>query len=678
MDAKKIISKMTLQEKIAMLIGDLNWGLAIGGCERLGLNGAVCTDGPLGVRDDVKQNCTAFPCGTAMAATWNKELIEKMGAGIANDCIKHDKDILLGPGVNIKRTPLCGRNFEYFSEDPVLSGKIAAAYIRGVQSKGVGTCIKHFAANNQEIYRGTASADVDERTLRDIYLKPFKIAVKEANPTSIMLSYNRVNGLYNVENPYLLKTVLREDWNYDGVALSDWYAVKNPVTSFLNGLNLQMPYQGDDAHNRIEEAVKQGIIKETEIEETIYPLVKFLSQRKKADISYDRDAQHEIAKETAQEGIVLLKNENATLPITGEKYKNIVVIGGFAENHVYYGYGSAQVCPNEAYIDSPIEKIKANLDGKVNITYIKGYEPTMSSENTVYDWRPELSVEAGAQVIKDADLVVMFMGHPIGTESEESDLPSPYIHHYYNAYITRVLSLNKNLAVVLQTGTAIVPHSWNDIVPCVVQMWMAGEAGGEAIADVLCGKVSPSGKLPETFARKPRSDFDYPGTERLIKYDEKWAVGYRYYDLHTEDIAYPFGHGLSYTDFKYSDFKVNADGDNLIFSFAIKNTGSFPAKETAQIYFSKNDSFISRPKKELLDFYKTKNLQCGETEKIELTIPVTALEYFNCNLRKSIVESGVYTFYLASSSADIRLECTYTYDETHGYTMHTKAFTAVG
>lgn len=675
--ADGLIRQMTTEEKLHMVGGETSMGMP--GCERLGLSGADCADGPLGLRIEKEpdKNCTAFPCGGAVASTWNKALAEEMGERIANDCIKYDKAMILGPGVNLKRTPLCGRNFEYLSEDPVLAGKIAAAYIRGVERQGVGACIKHFVANNQEIYRGTASVEIDERTLRDLYLKVFQIALEEGHPSAVMLSYNRVNGICNIESRYLMREVMRDVFGYDGITLSDWYATKDPVISLKNGLGLQMPYQAD-RQDKLSAAFADGRITEEEIDAAIRPTVAFLCGREPKDIAYDRDRQHETARQVAAEGIVLLKNENAALPITPEKYKKIAVIGGYAKTPVYYGYGSARVYPRGDYVDVPVDEIRRALDGKVEVNYIEGYSAGPSPEESIFDWRPDFKPGHGGDEIRGADLVVMFLGQPFGTETEDADLDTPYLFHYYNSYIQRVQNLNPNIVIVLQSGTVPIPHAWNGQVPAVVQMWMAGEAGGSAIADVLCGKVSPSGKLSETVAKRPRTDLDYPGDGMTIRYDEKWAIGYRYYDTHPDEVAYPFGYGLSYTTFAYRDFAVERVDDRLQFTFTVENTGPVSGKEAAQIYFAKPESYIARPKKELLDFAKTRTLAPGESETLTLEVPVGRLCYFNVGLHADTVESGRYVFLLAASAADIRLTADLVLEDTGEISMGKESYTAVG
>lgn len=675
--ADEILRQMTIEEKVEMFGGVSNLGLP--SCERVGIRAQECADGPLGLRMEKQpeKNCTAFPCGGAIAATWNTTLVEEMGECIANDCIKYDKAMILGPGVNLKRTLVCGRNFEYFSEDPVLAGRIAAAYIRGVERQGVSTCIKHFAANNQEVYRGTASVDIDERTLRDLYLKVFQIAIEESDPTALMLAGNRINGIYNVESRYLMRDVVRDAWGFNGIEMSDWYITKDAIISLKNGLNLAMPKQ-PELKAALRQALADERITEAELDEAIRPTIAFLYGREPKNITYDRNHQHEVAKRVATEGIVLLKNENALLPITPKKYKKIAVVGGYAKDPVYYGYGSARVYTRKDYVDVPIDKIEQILDGKVKVSYVEGYNPNLSSEASIFDWRPDFIAPDSDNVIKEADLVVMFLGHPFGAETEDTDLDSPYLYHYYSSFIQRVQNINKNIVIVLQTGTTVIPHVWNDQVSAVVQMWMAGEAGGSAIADVLCGKVSPSGKLSETMAKKMRTDLDYPGNGWVIRYNERWAIGYRYYDEHPFEVAYPFGHGLSYTTFAYRNFVVEQVDDQLRFTFTIKNTGGVSGKEAAQIYFAKPESYIDRPQKELLTFAKTRLLAPGESEKLTVDVPVNRLSYFNVGLHKEVVESGHYHFLLGASATDIRQIVGYEQEDTGDISMGRESFITLG
>ena len=666
---------MTLDEKIALVGGSAS--MLSADCERLGIPKIRFADGPLGVRIEqgYEENCTGLPCATAMASTWNKELLRDVGEVIANDCIKNNRDVILGPAVNIKRTPLCGRNFEYFSEDPVLSGKLAAEYIKGVESKGVGTCIKHFAVNNQELYRGNCSSEVDERTLREIYLKAFEIAVKEANPMSIMCAYNRVNGIRCTENSYLMKDVARKDWKYEGIFLSDWYAVSNAWRALKQGLNLQMPYR-PETRTQIEEGLKNERITEAQIDEAIEPLVEYVLSHKTEKIKYDRDWQHNVAKQTAAEGVVLLKNDDNILPINSQKHKKITVIGEYAKKPVYYGFGSARVYTNKDYVDTPLESLKKNLGDDVEVKYIEGYLSTQSSERSIFYWRP--GFKDGGEAIKDADIVLMFIGTPLGMDTEAADRAAVTLEPYYYTYIDSVRELNPNLVLVMQNGSAIIPYNWANKAKGIVEMWFGGEANGSAVADVLCGKMSPCGKLPETFPNRMRNDLDYPGDSYKVRYDEKWAVGYRYYDLHPEEIAYPFGFGLSYTQFEYSDLAVVQNGDKLDVSFTVKNVGEKSGKEIAQIYVSDKNCYASKPEKELKEFYKTRELLPAQSERCFVSISIEELGYYNVNIKKMLGDPGVYDILVGASSRDIRLNGKYIHEDDGEFTMSTDAKTGIG
>lgn len=676
-DVSNLIKQMTLEEKISLLCGSVKESMHTEGCERLGVSEQILCDGPLGVRMEgqPEQDCTCFPCGSAIAATWNKELIEKMGEGIGEDCIHHGMDMILGPGANIKRTPLCGRNFEYFSEDPILSGKIAAAYIRGVESKGIGTSVKHYACNNQEIDRQSVSVNIDERTLREIYLRSFEIAIKEGKPSSVMTAHNRINGLKCAENTYLLKQVLRDEWGYEGILLTDWGDTKHAVSSIRAGVDLAMPYRALQ-RPEVLEGLENGKLTEEDIDNAIYRLVAFAKRQKKASIEYSKQKLHGIAHEVAAEGTVLLKNDDDILPITSKKYKKIAVIGEFAEKPVYYGQGSARVFPANESVISPLQALKEKFGDEVEIDYIRGYssDPTGIS---VYAWHPNMGNDIGRR-ISQADIVLMFVGNYFGDDTEECDKTSAMLNTKFNAYITRVGACNKNLVVVLQNGSAIVPHTWNDRTKGIVEMWIAGEAGGNAIVDVLCGDVTPCGKLPETFPSIERKDLEYPGDAYRVNYDEKWAIGYRYYDMHHEQIAYPFGFGMSYTTFEYSNLEIKDNGKNIDVSFDIKNSGSYVGKEIAQIYVSKEISFVSRPEKELKEFYKTKVLQPGESENVTITIEKKNLAYFSINDHKEVVEPGIYKISIGASSRDIRLIGEYTHPNEDNIFMFVSGFGILG
>lgn len=651
---KEIISKMTFEEKATMLTYyDLLDTVAN---EKYDIPMLVMADGPHGVRplrgtpEHIKGGSTAFPTASALSATWNRELAYKTGAGIARDCIAQNVDVILGPGVNIKRTPLCGRNFEYFSEDPTLAGEIGAEYIKGCEEQGVGTCLKHYALNNQETIRTTINVEVDERTLREIYLKPFEICVKKGKPASIMAAYNRALGECCTQNKKLFD-ILRDEWDFDGAIISDWTAVKDVAGSFAAGLNLQMPCNKNIVQN-LKDGIADGRITQEQIDNVLEEYINFvfrISNAEKCKDEFDRQRQHNDAYEVASEAITLLKNENDILPITKEKYKKLFVLGGWAEKPHVMGGGSSIVHTKEEMIETPLEMIKKNAGDDFEVIYNQCYSDVDKGNigETLLTARKCISD------CTDEDLVICFISTPVA-ETEALDRYSLHFENYIDNILTRLANFAKNVVVVMQTGSAYAPYSWDSKVKGIVQMWLAGEAGGSAIADVLFGKVNPSGKLAETFPKKLRDDFVNVGMERKITYTEGFNVGYRYYDKHTEDIWYPFGHGLSYTEYEYSNLSTAIEGDNLKISLDVKNIGKVDGKETVQIYIGKELSFYDRPIKELKGFTKVE-LKSGETKNVEILIPLCELAVYNVASSEWKVEAGKYQLYVGASSQDIRL-----------------------
>ncbi|MBE6760717.1 MAG: glycosyl hydrolase [Ruminococcaceae bacterium] len=680
MTNKEKIKQMTFSEK-AMLLTGKNM-LTTAELDRLGVPSIEMSDGPHGVRTasgkpcSVEGGCICFPTASAASATWNRELLFKMGVGLARDCIKEEVDVLLGPGINIKRHPLCGRNFEYFSEDPMVAGELGAAYINGVQSCGIGTSLKHFAANNQEIDRGTGSSEIDERTLREIYLRGFEIAVKKAKPTSVMNAYNKLNAIYCSENKWLLKDILRDEWGFDGVVISDWGSVHNISKALKNGMNLQMP-TNTKIEEQLKDGVEKGIITEEEIDEVLEALLNFLDATKAAvrdNTPYDRDAQHAIAKEIADEAMTLLKNEDNILPIDVTKYPKIVVLGGLAEMPTYMGGGSSTVHTAEEKIEKPLDFIREYIGDKAELTYVPLYtRDTMPNRDGIRG--------DGAVAASKADLAIVFAGSLIHFETEGLDKPHNELENYMNTCIEWINKACKNVIVVLQNGSAIVPGRWKDDVKGIVEMWISGEAGGSAIADVLFGKVNPSGKLAETFSYTMNPLLDYPGDGFKVTYPEQWKVGYRYFDLHPEQIWYPFGHGLSYTTFEYSDISVSPDGVNgpdadVTVKCKITNTGKLAGKETVQLYVNDVKSIISKPVKELKGFEKI-HLEPGETKEVEFKLGFRDFAYYNVGLKDWHVESGAYKILIGASSRDIRLEADYLIKYDKDYTVYAKDKTTV-
>lgn len=504
MEIRKIIQDMTLEEKVNLLTGSGN--MSTYSVERLGIETKTFADGPHGVRTERGQgNCTCFPCESSLAATWDVELSEQYGAAIADECIEHGIDMILAPGVNLKRNMLCGRNFEYFSEDPVLAGEMAAAYIGGVQEKGIGTSLKHLAACNQEQGRTNKSMEIDERTLRELYLKPFEIAIKKSQPTSVMCSYNKINAIWCSENRFILTDVLRDEWNFEGFVVSDWGAVQDTKRALCAGLDLAMPHNAN--MHQIAEAVDNGEIPMEVLDQAVERMLKFILTPKAEKVPYDRAEQHRIAQKIAAEGIVLLKNEDHVLPLNG--HQKIAVIGEFAKEALIGGQGSAEVYPDKEWIDSPLEELIKAMP-EADIKYWELYKKREFSSEMLWPKLWELN-----QFISDTDVVIFFAGSMESEDTETFERRSALLNPNYDMFIREACESGKKVVVVLQSGSVITDSDWNR-ADAVVEMWLGGEGAGKAIADVLTGKVNPSGKLAETFAKRERYDLEYRGD------GEKW------------------------------------------------------------------------------------------------------------------------------------------------------------
>lgn len=645
--ADEILNSLTFEEKVSLLTGAGSMATAELG--RLGLKAKRFADGPHGVRKAIEENCTAFPNLCLVGSTWDTELIHKMGTALAKDCIEHDVDMLLGPGINIKRHILCGRNFEYMSEDPVLAGELSAAYINGLQSLGVAASLKHFAANNQEKYRLTVNVDVDMRTLMEIYLKAFEIAVKKSSPASIMCAYNKLYSIWCSENRFLLTEVLRKMWNFEGFVVSDWGAVHSAPKAFRAGLDMQMP-QNKNIVDEIKAGLEKGEITMAEIDTAVKRMIEFITKPVPEKTAYNRNEQHQIVREVAAGGIVLLKNEDDVLPITKEKYKKIAVIGEFAKNPLISGQGSAEVNVMNEYIESPYAELEKMLGNDVELTYREIYKKSEYSHKMLWPQIGEFN-----EFIKDSDLVVMFVGAMESEDTEQFDRRTAEFNPNYEMFIQEAANIGKKVVVVIQSGSAMILGDWRKKTKAIVEMWLGGEAAGGAITDVLCGIVNPSGKLSETFPVKLRSDLEYPGNEYTVEYLEKLFVGYRYYDLHPEEIVYPFGHGLSYTAFEYSNEDIKQTDEKVIVSFDLKNIGKVNGAEVVQLYVGDPVSTVARPVKELKAFKKIM-LSPGEIQRVELEIGIKDIGYFNVALKDWVTEPGEYIVYIGSSSQDIRIK----------------------
>lgn len=674
------LQELSLEEKCMLLTG--GGALRTASNERLGIPRIEMSDGPHGIRrllwhpiKEYEQVCnieggdTCFPTASAMGSSWNRELVKAAGAAIARDCRQEQVDLLLAPGINMKRTPVCGRNFEYYSEDPLLSGELGAAFIQGVQGEGVGTSLKHFAANNQEIDRSSISVEADERTLREYYLEAFRIAIEKGKPETVMCAYNKLCGIWCSENKWLLTELLKEEWGYEGLIVSDWHAVHNPAKALAAGLELQMPCNRN-IYEEMKQGIEVGLVSEKEIDDAcrhILEYVLFRISNRKKDVSYDRRLQHEAAYHAATEVITLLKNENKILPIKPEVYKGIVVFGNYAKEPVFMGGGSSKVTVEMSSVDSPLEYIKEFCEEKSSLFYEPLYPLTFKGDQR------RLRIK---ELSEKADIAIVFAASEPNMEAEEYDRSRIAFSDYINESIQEVCQFFSDVIVVMQTGCCTVGNGWENSVKGLVQMWFAGESGGKAIADVLFGKVNPSGKLSETFMKEMPKHLDYPGNGKYVNYAEGMNCGYRYYDKHPQEVWYPFGHGLSYTEFAYSDLKITPEySDNpmqtVTVSCKIQNTGDVAGKEVIQLYVEPADSIAMRPVKELKGFVKI-FLEPGESKELSFTLDGHAFSYYNPYLHDWHVESGTYRILLGASSQDIRLKGEYSVAWSGDYTVDLK------
>ena len=668
MNIEEILVRMTFEEKAKFITGtDSMETFAI---ERLGIPAIRMADGPHGVRLTPKENCTHFPNMCSLANTWDKEAAYLYGQTLGDECINHGINMILAPGINLKRHILNGRNFEYISEDPYLTGELCASYVNGVQDKGVGTSVKHYAANNQEEHRLYTSVEADERTLREMYIRAFEIAVRKSNPASIMCAYNKVNGVWCSENRYLLKEVLKDDIGYEGVVVSDWGAVQNAARSFHAGLDLQMPKNADIVE-QLRAGIENGLVTMEDIDEAVRRMLKLVG--KYADnnntCDYDRDKQHKIARQLAADGTVLLKNENNVLPLTNEKYKKIAVVGDYAIEPLIAGQGSAEVFQSKEYTDSPHEELRKLLP-KTEFKYLEYYSKSKYSDVMLWPKCGQFYED-----IKDCDLVIFFAGSMLSEDTENFDRRSAAVNQNFEIFMRTAIQWGKKCVCVLQNGGALILGKWIKACDGIVDMFLGGEAAGGGVADILCGVVNPSAKLAETFPLKMREDLEYPGNEMYVEYKERLDVGYRYYDKHPEEILYPFGFGLSYTQFEYSNLVV--DGENLKISVDVKNVGGVSGKEVVQLYIGKRNPAVVRPVKELCGFEKV-SLCAGETKRVEFKLTEKELSYFSAVYHKWIAEDGVYDVYAGASSRDIRLKGSFVYKGNMPYTVQQTGDAMIG
>jgi beta-glucosidase len=659
-DIQSIIKKMSLEEKAALCTGKNNWSTLE--FEHLGVPEMRMSDGPHGLRCIPDQElgseqslpATCFPTASCMASSWNADLLSQVGQALGEECLAQGVDILLGPGINMKRTPLCGRNFEYYSEDPYLAGEMAVGFISGVQSKGVGTSLKHFAANNQEFQRFSINALVDERSLREIYLPAFETAVKKAKPWTVMCAYNRLNGPYCSEHHELLVDILEKEWGFEGLVVSDWGAVHDRVAALAGGLDLEMPGPRERRVKSVVEAVRAGDLDEAVLDEAVRRILTIVFKAAETPKSgkFDIEMHHTLARKVAAEGMVLLKN-NGILPLHNPKH--IAVIGRSAKRPYIQGIGSSHVNPTR--VDIPFDEIQ-KLAGEAELSFSEGYPAHGEFQQALID--------EAVKAAQMAEVALIFIDLPTGKEAEGYDRDDIDLSQQQVALIKAVTKAQPQSVVILNNGSAVSMDEWIDGAPAVLEAWMMGQAGGGAIAAILFGRINTSGKLPETFPLKLSDTpayINYPGENGEVRYGEGLFIGYRYYDAKNAPVLFPFGHGVSYTSFEYSAPRVSAttfkDVDGVKVSVDVSNTGEFYGKEIVQVYVHDHKSRLARPVKELKGFAKVE-LQPGETKTVTIPLDFRSFAYYDPAHKQWVTEDGDFDLLIGASSADIRFTETVT------------------
>lgn len=651
-----IVKSLTTEQKILLCSGKDFWHTV---SIEDKVPSVLMTDGPHGLRKEVQgatgvnimctsEIATCFPTAVTLASSWDKEVASSVADAIAKEAHTQNIGTVLGPGTNIKRSPLCGRNFEYFSEDPFLSGEMAKSYVQGMQANGMGCSLKHFAANNQEYNRMSIDTIVDERTLREIYLPAFEKTVKEAQPYQVMCSYNKLNGTYLSDNERMLTDILREEWGFDGIVVSDWGAVNNRAKGIKAGLDLEMPGTHGINNKFIYKALEDGTLTEEDLDRVVKRLVKYAlkCEANKKDIKYDYTEAHEIARKAAESGAVLLKNDNNILPL--KKGEKIALIGALSKETRYQGSGSSLI-----NTDSVVSVFDAFNKYGVDFEYADGY--------TIKDnVKPDI-IEEAVKVAKNVDKVVLVLGLTPDFESEGFDRKHIDMPINQTTLLSSIYKANQNVIVVLQTGSP-VNMRWINETKAVLNTYLGGEAVGEATYNLLYGEVNPSGKLAETF---PLSLDNYLASKYFpmgpinVQYRESIFVGYRYYDAANQNVAFPFGFGLSYTKFDYSNLSVEKDGNTAKVTFTVKNVGDVKGKEVCEVYVGQKDSVIFKAPKELKGFCKIE-LESGEEKTVTVCLDERAFSYYNVNINGWAIEKGEYEIMVGASSRDIRLTETIT------------------
>jgi len=647
MNIQAILNQLSTEDKIKLCSGKDMWHLE--SVPDSGIPEIMVADGPHGLRKPTQQASvgiaegfpsTCFPTASLTACSWDKALIYQMGQVLAEEALAQNIAVVLGPGVNIKRNPRCGRNFEYFSEDPYLSGWMATSFIKGVQSQGIGTSLKHFAANNQELDRLTSSSNIDQRALREIYLKPFEIAVKHAQPWTIMASYNKINGVHSGSNPWLLKKLLRDEWGYHGLVISDWGATHEREIDLKAGLDLEMPGNDHYYDPQVLEAIQSGKLKMDELDQSVLRVLDLIQKSQAAShrhVSFDPKDHHEFARKIAQESIVLLKNDQDILPLEGSS--SIIVLGELADNARIQGSGSSKVTPY--HVDSLLDGLKAE---GVNFSYRRA--TNNHDEDDV-----SMIAEALSDITSD-QIVVIVAGLTEEAEVEGLDRATLRLPKSQEVLINRVLTMTSKVILILAGGSP-VEMPWVNKVPAILNGYLPGEAGGLALVDILYGQINPSGKLAESYPLHQQdnpSDFMYGIEAKQVYYRESIFVGYRYYDSAKKEVLFPFGHGLTYTQFEYRDLSY---AENVV-SFTLSNTGQRTGSEIVQIYVSNLSGANFFPSHELKAFEKI-TLKAGESKVIHLALDETAFQYYDSSLERFVCANGIYEIQVGASSRDVRL-----------------------
>jgi len=653
MNIEKILKELTLEEKASLCSGSDFWHTK--SVDRLEIPRIMVSDGPHGLRKNIEnaQNpneaikAVCFPTASALACSFDRKLLETMGKALGEECQAENVSVILGPGCNIKRSPVCGRNFEYFSEDPYLASEMACAHIKGVQSKGVGTSLKHFACNNQETRRLTCDEKIDERTLREIYLSAFEAAVKKAKPWTIMCSYNRINGVHSSQNKWLLTDVLRDEWDYKGLVMSDWGAVDDRVEGIKAGLDLEMPASFGKNDKLIVEAVNKGELSTEELDKCVRRVLELVdrAEESRSDAVWDKEKQHELARKISAQCSVLLKNDDDILPL--DKNDKICFIGYFAQKPRYQGGGSSHI--NSFKVTSALEAVKEYCE----VEYAQGY---VTDEDKTDEKLLKEALECAAR----NDKVVIFAGLPDAFESEGYDRTHMRMPECQLELIEKISEINKNVVVVLHNGSP-VEMPFIDNIKALLEVYLGGQAVGGAVCDLLFGKVNPSGKLAETFPVKLSDNpsyLNFPGTGDDVQYREGIFVGYRYYEKKEMPVLFPFGFGKSYTTFEYGNMTVSSEEINenktLTVTCEVTNTGKRDGMEIVQLYIRDKESSVIRPIKELKGFEKVA-LKAGETKKVAFHLEKRSFAYYEPSISDWFVEYGEFEILIGASSQDIRL-----------------------